>query len=588
MPFDPTRNDDITQLYDAIQSSNEAMKPFNKTRVKAYEQFVGSHYGENGSKQKVPVNMIRNAAGMIRRKLIATSPKAMCVASRRDLDSEAYGFQLAIDRLIEDVGFEEVLDLWVLDALMGPSGIVKVHLDIQDSEEVEGVQVVTGKPACSNVFYDDYFLDMAARHESQIGFEGDRYFVPVDMVVGNPNYDQSAIKEMSHSEKYGAPEPGEDVQSLTIGRLGTGADYRKMFELMDVWLPYEQLLITLAVSPRGVPPLRIVEWNGPKNGLYRRLTYEKIPGSATGLAFINQLMDTHESTNQLWNKTVRQGLRQKFVTAVPGDAKETAERFLNTPDGQAAYTENSDKIREVSLGGFNQANLALFLQSKQLANYMSGNVDSVAGLSTQSKTVGQDELLQQSSSELISKMQERTYRAVSQVVKDLAWYLHSDPLASYDVKASVPGTQITLDRRWESASMQGSFEEFIVDIEPYSLQKRSPEQRQREVTAFLTQILIPAMPLLDAQGIKINMEAFIKMSARHLNMPELNDLVMYGGGQLLPEPGTERGSQQPTNTTRRYERVSKPGASQQGSEQVLSNVLLGAGQQGSQMAQLGR
>jgi hypothetical protein len=89
--------------------------------------------------------------------------------------------------------------------------------------------------------------------------------------------------------------------------------------------------------------------------------------------------------------------------------------------------------------------------------------------------------------------------------------------------------------------------------------------------------------LMGAQGISVDMEGLIMLTSKLSNLPELRGLVKFTEGQSQPSD-----SQSPKTTTRRYERVSRPGASDKGAEQVMINTLMGGKNQASEQAQLAR
>jgi hypothetical protein len=81
----------------------------------------------------------------------------------------------------------------------------------------------------------------------------------------------------------------------------------------------------------------------------------------------------------------------------------------------------------------------------------------------------------------------------------------------------------------------------------------------------------------------------IDMIAQLSNVPELSDIVRFvDPEQLVPVEGTDAGAGKPATTTRRYERVSRSGASRQGRDDVLSRLLMGGKVPGAEGASLSR
>ena len=96
-------------------------------------------------------------------------------------------------------------------------------------------------------------------------------------------------------------------------------------------------------------------------------------------------------------------------------------------------------------------------------------------------------------------------------------------------------------------------------------------------------VIMPSMPLMQQQGMGLDMGALLRIYSQYANMPELNEIITQQG--QAPEPGTGRDQEsqsQPPVTHRTNERISRPGSTRGGAEQVLINNMMGGRMQGSQ------
>jgi hypothetical protein len=93
---------------------------------------------------------------------------------------------------------------------------------------------------------------------------------------------------------------------------------------------------------------------------------------------------------------------------------------------------------------------------------------------------------------------------------------------------------------------------------------------------------------MQQQGGQIDFKELMAIVSRLSNVPELNDIVVFGE----PQPSQpEQGNSQPTlapHTTRTYERVNRPGATRHGKDDVMSRLLMGGNVQPAEGAALGR
>ena len=83
-----------------------------------------------------------------------------------------------------------------------------------------------------------------------------------------------------------------------------------------------------------------------------------------------------------------------------------------------------------------------------------------------------------------------------------------------------------------------------------------------------------------------DMAQVITLLSEYNNIPELMDVIVNQNGEPVPgqqSVGQKPGSKMPTNTTRTYERVSRPGATDRGQNQMMQQMLAAQGNQQPQM-----
>jgi hypothetical protein len=96
------------------------------------------------------------------------------------------------------------------------------------------------------------------------------------------------------------------------------------------------------------------------------------------------------------------------------------------------------------------------------------------------------------------------------------------------------------------------------------------------------------LPNLAQMGIGFDFEKFLRTIGELANLPELDNLLVYADPKHLPQTGGGEAPGKPANTNRTYTRVNRPGASQQGKDQILMQALMGGNPQKSEMASLNR
>lgn len=79
--MDPYNEHDLKRLWDAMSHSREKLRPFRENRLDAIKQYVGSHYGEQGSEEDVPVNLIELAISVYTQQLVVLLREPMSAAT---------------------------------------------------------------------------------------------------------------------------------------------------------------------------------------------------------------------------------------------------------------------------------------------------------------------------------------------------------------------------------------------------------------------------------------------------------------------------------------------------------------------------
>jgi hypothetical protein len=219
---------------------------------------------------------------------------------------------------------------------------------------------------------------------------------------------------------------------------------------------------------------------------------------------------------------------------------------------------------------------------------MAGNLDMMGGLSPQSHTLGQDELLAQSASGAISDKQDDVLKMTSAVCKALGWYFWHHPLQVMRSKFTIPGVpdisttqHITPDQR-----AQIPWDQLELNVDPYSLRHQTPQQRLQSMQQLFQSLILPTQQIWMQQGISMDWNAVFTQIGEWMDMPQLAEWLTVqdpiqpgsqgdGGGDALGMPA---------QTNRTYTRVNRPGQTSQGAANTQIQALLGGNPQNASMA----
>ncbi len=578
------------RLRAAAAYSRQKLEPFRRNNFESLCQYVGSHYGDGGAADRVPVNLIQLATAIYLRTLAARSPQVMVSSPYRMLKPSAAKLELGMNHLLREIKFRDTIRMGVLNALYS-IGIFKTGICAYGKVEIEGVHHDVGQPFCDVVHLDDWVHDCSARTFEEVAYCGNRYRLPKDAVMDNPIYTFDRDVQVTPSAQSGMENGTAKAESLTQGQESGGETFHEMIELWDYFLPQENLIVTLLADNEDAAPIRVVDWEGPENGPFHLLSFSDVPNNIMPSPPVNAWRDIHELSNDLFRKLGRQASRQKTILGVQGGADADGNRIVNASDGDVMRVDSPDKAKEYRFGGIDQQNLLFFLQCKDIFSYIGGNLDTLGGLSPMADTAKQEELLVNSSNKQTADMQDQVMTLVERVCGDLGWWLWTDPLIELPLIQRVQGTDIEIPVTFSAEAREGDFLDYNFKIKPYSMAHDSPGQRLQALTQVWTQWIMPNLQFMQQLGIEPDWEALLRLVAKYTNNDDLEEILKFGGPPTMPRPEPigqpEKGSAgpaKPAQTTRTYERISRPGASRAGKDAAMSAMLMGQNPQPKEMA----
>ena len=569
-----------------MRRSRQALKRFREERREAVRQFVGNHWSEEGTKEKVPLNLLALYVQIVGRALVAKNPRVMLSTFDRALKPTVSAMQAWANREIERMKLADTLQRVVIDSLFSV-GVCKVALATPADAGNVGWGLAAGQPFAERVDLDDFVFDVHARDFHSCSFIGHRYRVPLELVKESKLYSKARKDLAASSDPDYNVEGDERIKNLGQGDFGAGEEeFEDMVDLWEVYLPRHRVVLTLAddqlTGPsegRRLEPLREQPWVGPYCGPYHVLAMNVVPGSAMPKAPIQDLIDLHEAANRAYRKMIRMCERTKENTFVAGGALEDGSRIQKADDGEIIRVDRPEAIKQVVSGGTAiQQVLAVATVLKDLFSFMGGNLELLGGRGPQSKTATQDTMLNQSAQAGLADMQARAIDFVAETVKSLCWYWWHDPYNVQRATHSPPGMPgMSYERRvTPEMRRRGKFEDLGVQVDPYSMQYQTPQSRLQFISQLVQQTVIPMMPLMVQQGVAFDINAYLKKIGEYADQPDLPDILTI---QEPPEGAAGGGhpaeGRMPQSTERRYVRENMPGRTTQATDQDLVARMLG-------------
>lgn len=572
---------ELDRLCADIQLARLTLQRPREERTYATRQYVGKHWSEEGARQMVPVNLIGLYTQIMSHSLVAKNPRVMLSTFQRQHKPVVTAMQTWANKEIGKINLANTLERVVVDALFSV-GICKVALATPADAASFSWNLRAGEPFAERVDLDDFVFDIHARDFSECSFMGHRIRVPLEAVKKSKTYNKSRKDLTADDDPFFNREGDERISMLGRGYYSTQEEFEDMIDLWEIYLPRHRLIVTLLdrqLSGDNEGPLKVQRWLGRDKGPYHILGYGIVPGNPMPKAPIQDLIDLHEAVNRIYRKVFRTIDRLKEVTGVRGGATEDGSRVMEASDGDLIRLDDPQNVVQLTLSGNTIQTLLLVAPHlKDLFSWMAGNIEMIGGLSPQSKTLGQDKMLEANASRMVTDMQDRTVNYTSEILESLCWYWHHDPFKLMKSTHSLQGMpDLSISRSVSPGQRsQVSFEDMDIKVDPYSMQYSTPQLRMQQLQSVFQTVIVPLMPVLQQQGIAVDINAYLQKVATYLDMPDLSDVItIQEPPQQDGEPGGAQPGPGPAQTERKYVRENMPGRTRQGDDMNTMNALRG-------------
>jgi hypothetical protein len=534
-------------LLRAVKSADEAMEPHRRVRMELLRDHVGSWYSTSGARQEVVVNLINQTARIYSRVLAANNPRVKVVPRGTEHYPFARRFQTAINKLIFDIQLDQTLRACIMDAFFF-MGVAKVCL--ADSGQLQFEQDVwydPGQAWVERISADSLIVDMKAKEISKMRFSGDKYRAPWKRVKEEPSYNKKAIEAMGPTKASSQLSAVDAANDLASGGTIDDDEIEEMVWLMDLWLPENNAVVTMcAEEGMNLPPLSVRPWTGSKGGPYKYLGLGLVPDNVIPSSPASNLKPLHDLLNTLYRKMSYQARRQKSTVAYPPGGDADAERGRRARDGDWFMVSDPRNLMPLNFGGVDAGTSAFSLAMNDAFNKLAGNIQGLGGLGAQAGTLGQEELIQEQLQAQVADMQYHVVQFANDIVNDLGEILWDDEFMEIAATEMANSAPVAFDRTWRPGHREGSFRDYDITVEPYSMVYVSPGQKVQKFYSVLQQ-LTPILPILQAAGVSLDGEQIVNTLSDYLDMPELARMITYvnpamagGGGEVRQSPVTTR------------------------------------------------
>jgi hypothetical protein len=562
----------LERLKDALPRKFSSLRTLRATRARFLTVAAGALYPHKVSAEHEAMKDILNLMVQAERSytiaLAGERPQFMATARGGDPQRDAFAdkYANALNLYAKHMRLEEAMQECVRNAFYS-LGIAKVYRADSEAVMLEADEWADpGKPFVSSLSPHHFCYDTDATHFRHCSFLTDRYRVRVEDVISEPRYKSSLRNKI---KDVGEMTPGQlrgQEWSMSLGST-EGESFDPQMYLADIFLPKEGVLATMVVDDQFNiivdEPLAEQEWVASETGPYRFLNLGEVPDQTVASAPAQHLFLLHNLINSLYRKLQdgAMSLKDVFVGAA-GDAEDLKAVKSAEPLDYLAL-QNPDAVKQLRLGGPDQNLFAFTLNSLEQFDTLAGNIKHKLGLGAMADTAAQEGMMGANVSRVEADTQAKFSRFARSIGRELGRLLFEDTNIELPTQREIyPGNSVP--DPWKGAVEEGGrlgeFSDYDLDLEPFSMAYKSPEQKVGEMDQQF-QMVLPILPLLQQQGTGYDVVGHFKRRGELIG----ND---YLGQMFMPiPPPEEQGGEGPSNPS--------PG----GGEYIHRSVSDGGGEQ---------
>lgn len=463
------------------------------------------------------INLIDRGVYTIVPYLVEGNPKLLVETNMGNCRPWAFTTQLALNFIIERMRFSEnVLIPAAINSMFG-AGITRTFTEYDRVIDLKDNVIKYGNHAVRVIDDADYIGDVAARTRQDFVIEGDIYKLPTeyakDLYSKHADYISSdcALKSEYHPDKISSGE--WDLNRLSL---------REYTTFMDIYLYDEGVTVTIMPDGKEAKILHTVEEDGPGGTPYDFLGYKYFPGTTYPIPPAWYWHDLDVTMNILAKTAREQAEAQKDLVACDPSAMDFGKKAISAKNLDILPVANAkEALNKISLGGVNPENYNWMQFAEQAFTKTGANPDVLAGRGSQSPTLGQEQMVYANASRVVNNMYTQWHNFMTSIIKKLAWKVWTDPIAHVPVIHHVPGVG-DLPKVFAPSDKVGEFYDFIFKITPYSTQRKSPDKQYQQLMGFLTQWIIPTIPMAQQQGAEFDVPTVTRILSDYLGFENFN------------------------------------------------------------------
>jgi hypothetical protein len=547
--MDYSRKAKLSRKVQALPHNYTRMRPIRELHAELLTEDAGSRYpGLKGVIYGEVINLLQEARIALALSMSANSPRYLSRTHNASKQVRAFAMKCgrALNAWSPRIRLQQSLRTNVADAFFS-IGVGKCYMADSLPIQLENdVYINPGMPFYAPRSVDHMVWDMDATDFRYCSIIADRYQADCEYIQEEKRIPASLRNLILKAgpDTPAAEALGEHINS-GVGWSSDDAQVRPWVYFADAYDPKEKVVSTWLVDecfePKIDEPLYEMKWEFRPEGPHHFLNLGYVPHHTVPSSPAQNLINLHNFVNTLVRKLQDQAELQKRLTVSKAGDEEDAQRVRTAQDGSHIGLNNPDSIKQLNLDGPDQNIFTLMVSMVKMFDRAGGNLEQRLGLGPSSGTAKQDEMIGSQVSRLEAFYQLQFVDFVREIGREQFRMLFADAATEIPMSVQIPGTDAWIQDDWlgayEEGARYGDVDEFDVDLDPYSMQYKSPSQRMATIDARVAQLL-PLEPLLNQRGKGLNIDKYLELAARYDDMPEITELYE----QVTPMPMGPEGS----------------------------------------------
>lgn len=523
------------KLHEAVEASDELLRPFREQYAEAIEAYGGRHWGDGKRRKRQVVNLGNRYVKTLVAHLAAGNPEHTVRARTKKLRAHAALTQLALDHLAEEQNWYKTSRTVLKMALLGPCAFLRIGLKAgQNIHTIDGMQYDLGQPFAVPVSLDDLIVDPAARCREERLYEGYRYR-PYRSSLYNARaamtrYGKSVIDTLPSLED-GTRLDSERFSERVSNDLSANDRFGAIdaVELIDVVIRDGDgrfHICTLSSDPAFCDDyLMTREWEGPECGPLLCLEFDDQPDQPFGVPPVVTAREQGELANALLVKLANQFERLKTILAYKPGFRDEANHIRKARDGETIPMRDPDAVRAYEMGAVNVQMMPMVQLLRGLADEAQGNVSILSGGKGGGDTATEYSGQQANASVLIEDMHRIHERFETERSRAMAWWLHTDPAIQLPMVKRMPGGEY-LDLVYSADQREGDWLDYNISVRTNSMSshRHDPQVHARRIIELIG-VAMQAAEVSASTGGLVDLGGTMRVLSREMNVDELDEII---------------------------------------------------------------